>query len=91
MDEDDDEEKLNALQKKIKFEDEFNLPDYLKAFWHMNRIIARKQRTLNALKWIHFQHTLELYLKSWYIVHIIGMPTERDKEKARKAKRAKDD
>ena len=42
MDEDDDEEKLNALQKKIKFEENLNLLDYLKAFWHMNRIIARK-------------------------------------------------
>ena len=88
---DEDEEKLNALQKKMRFEEDPSFLDYLKAIWYMNRIIAKKQRTLNAFKWIHFQNNLLLHLRAYYIVHFVGMPTERDKERARKAKHTADD
>lgn len=86
---DEDEEKLNALRKKKKLEEDPSLRDHLKELWYTYRIMVKKKRTMKALKWIHFQTKLTLYVKSFYLVYFIGMPTEEDMERAGKEEEVK--
>jgi hypothetical protein len=73
-----DLEKLNALRNKVRVNEAAGLLDNLMARWYINRILAKKRRTLNAIKWIHFQLFLHLYWKAFYIAYFAGKPTERD-------------
>ena len=88
---DEDEEKLEALRKKMKFEEDPSLLDNLKALWYAYHIMVKKKRTVKALEWIHFQTKLTLYWQSFYFDHFSGMPTEKDEERARKAKQNTDE
>lgn len=87
---DEDEEKLKALQEKTKFEEDPSLWDQLKMLWYVRIIYAKKKRTLNALRWIYYQNKISQYLSALYLVYFVRMPTEKDLERARKAKETKE-
>jgi hypothetical protein len=59
---DEDEKRLNELQKSMKQKDDPSFWELFQSIWHINRLIVKKQRTLNQLRWIAFQTKLEVFV-----------------------------
>ena len=63
---DEDEKRLNELQKIMKQKDDPSFWELFQSIWHVNLLIAKKQRTINQLRWIVFQTKLEAFISGLF-------------------------
>jgi hypothetical protein len=63
---DEDEKRLNELQKSMKQKDDPSFWELIQSIWRVNQVIIKKQRTLNQLRWIAFQVKLEEFISGLF-------------------------